>query len=311
MKWLLITILLMLSGVTAHARTLIVATDSTGQYSRVGLAAVDAVAGDSILVRDGVYLDAPISIDSGVVVFAEHPGFAAIGCGGFPVSGIVLHQTAQLLGLGILGDPTSTHQELLEIQGGPATIYNCSFEPASNWGMMMKFFCNGRAPSIRQCHFNMFGTGSQVVQNFDTTTIWMPDNFFGTLDTVIIHRAILDSSNIVGGSGHVYISPVLDRFQWLEAQERPLYTPLTFQLTAYPNPFNPTTELHFSLPQTTRAQLLIYDLQGRLVCTLMDRISEAGPHSISFAGTGLSSGTYFARLTSPSQSATQKLLLLK
>jgi hypothetical protein len=295
-----------------NARTLVVATDSTGQYSAVGLAALDAVAGDSILVRDGVYPDAPISIDSGVVVYAEHPGSAAIACGGFLVSGIVLHQTAQLLGLGILGDPTSTHQELLEIRGGPATIYNCSFEPASHWGLMMKFFCNGNAPMIRQCNLDNHGTGSLIAYNYDSTSIWMPGNYYGSLDTVIIHREIRDSTNIVGGFGHVYISPVLDQFNWLETQDRPHYAEAVPQLTVYPNPSRGgIISLNIQQPRTVE-RLEIYNLLGQSVRSFnrseVESIMNHGAQAR--LDLPLAVGTYFIVVTNPQFRQTAKIAIV-
>ncbi len=85
----------------------------------------------------------------------------------------------------------------------------------------------------------------------------------------------------------------------------------------YPNPFNPSTTIEYSLPGTSTVKMVVYDLLGREVRTLLnnDR-KEAGDYTImwdgkSNAGHSLPSGTYFLRLEAGKHTATQKLMLLK
>jgi hypothetical protein len=87
--------------------------------------------------------------------------------------------------------------------------------------------------------------------------------------------------------------------------------PSAFTLSAFPNPFNPTTKIRFSVVQTGRVTLSIFDLQGRQVEALLNNTLEAGQHDITFDGAALPSGVYFARVTTPYYSQTEKLLLLK
>ncbi len=70
---------------------------------------------------------------------------------------------------------------------------------------------------------------------------------------------------------------------------------------AVPNPFNPITELRFSLPVRSQVTLKVYDLKGRLVRSLLSGWLEAGPHAEVWngqndQGQGVASGNYFARL---------------
>jgi hypothetical protein len=88
-------------------------------------------------------------------------------------------------------------------------------------------------------------------------------------------------------------------------------SPLAFSLSAYPNPFNATTEIRFDLPQRSQADLLIYDIEGRLVQTLTSRPFDAGAHTLNWDASPFSSGTYFARLIAPGFARTQKLMLVK
>jgi len=79
----------------------------------------------------------------------------------------------------------------------------------------------------------------------------------------------------------------------------------------YPNPFNNTANIAFDLPREVTGRLVVYDVLGRMTITLFDGKLAAGSHSMQFYGNGLSSGTYFVRLETPTSSATQKAILLK
>ena len=88
--------------------------------------------------------------------------------------------------------------------------------------------------------------------------------------------------------------------------------PITYNLSnPYPNPFNPTTTISFSIPQTDMVSLNVYDITGKLVTTLINEQLNIGYHSIVWDGTNQSSGMYLVRMESGSYIKTQKLLLLK
>ncbi|MBZ0179060.1 MAG: T9SS type A sorting domain-containing protein [Melioribacteraceae bacterium] len=87
----------------------------------------------------------------------------------------------------------------------------------------------------------------------------------------------------------------------------------------YPNPFNPTTTIKFSianvgdenirLPQTVK--LIIYDILGREVATLVNKHLTPGNYEVEFNAEGLSSGVYYYRLEAGSYSQTKKMILLR
>ncbi|GAB5519824.1 MAG: hypothetical protein RhofKO_20750 [Rhodothermales bacterium] len=88
--------------------------------------------------------------------------------------------------------------------------------------------------------------------------------------------------------------------------------PTTLTLEAnYPNPFNPSTTIGFSLPQTAPVRLVVYDLLGRPVQTLVDDTINAGTHEVVFEATDLPSGSYLYRLETNGQTSTRLLTLLK
>ena len=79
----------------------------------------------------------------------------------------------------------------------------------------------------------------------------------------------------------------------------------------YPNPFNPTTKLKIALPQRGLTKLIIYDLHGRIVQTLINKELEAGYYEINFNANNFQSGVYFYRIQSGDFSQTKKMILIK
>ena len=84
----------------------------------------------------------------------------------------------------------------------------------------------------------------------------------------------------------------------------------------YPNPFNPSTAIRFTLAEAARARLSIYDVSGRLVRRLVDEQRGAGTHNEIWDGTdgtgrGAASGVYFYRLEAGPFTQTRKMVLLR
>jgi hypothetical protein len=82
-------------------------------------------------------------------------------------------------------------------------------------------------------------------------------------------------------------------------------------LQNYPNPFNPTTNIKFSLPNTGLVKLVVFDVLGREVATLVNEVKSAGNYTADFDASTLSSGVYFYRLESGNFTETKKMLLVK
>ncbi len=81
----------------------------------------------------------------------------------------------------------------------------------------------------------------------------------------------------------------------------------------YPNPFNPTTVINFDLPQAAKVTLDVFNVNGCRVEVGLGptRLYPPGTHSITFDGSGLSSGVYFYRLQAGKYEATGKMVLMK
>jgi len=90
-------------------------------------------------------------------------------------------------------------------------------------------------------------------------------------------------------------------------------TPTEFTLLRnYPNPFNPVTTINYRLDQAGMVKLVIYDLLGRKVTTLVDEMKTPGSYAVKWRAEGYASGVYFYRLEhGGSKVLTQKMILLK
>ncbi len=79
----------------------------------------------------------------------------------------------------------------------------------------------------------------------------------------------------------------------------------------YPNPFNPVTNITYGLPEHVNVQIIVYDLSGRQVETLLNQFQTPGYHSVNWDADNLPSGVYFVKMIADNLINTQKVLLLK
>ena len=79
----------------------------------------------------------------------------------------------------------------------------------------------------------------------------------------------------------------------------------------YPNPFNPSTEIRFDLPEAADVRLIVYNVMGREVARLAEGHFAAGRHRVTFSASSLPSGVYFGVLTASDARAVQRMVLMK
>ena len=96
-----------------------------------------------------------------------------------------------------------------------------------------------------------------------------------------------------------------------------VYIPEKFSLMQnYPNPFNPKTTIRFSLPIDSDVELMIYDVNGKVVKEIINHNMETGSYKIVWDGTNkggaiVGSGVYFYRIKAGNFIASQKMIFLK
>lgn len=106
-------------------------------------------------------------------------------------------------------------------------------------------------------------------------------------------------------SGSITVQP-------LSGNEQHNAMPETVTLTQnFPNPFNNSTTIEFTMPLAGHAKLSVLNVLGQTVATLHDGVATAGNHSIAFAQEDLSTGIYFYKLETAQSTLIRKMLLLK
>ena len=88
--------------------------------------------------------------------------------------------------------------------------------------------------------------------------------------------------------------------------------PKTFSLDQnYPNPFNPVTTIHYELPEDIQVRLIVYDVLGREVATLVDEVQKAGRYDVAFDASRLASGMYLYRIEAGTFTKVHRMVLMK
>ena len=84
-----------------------------------------------------------------------------------------------------------------------------------------------------------------------------------------------------------------------------------YSLGNYPNPFNPTTTIQYSIPKDEFVKLTVYDITGRVVKELVNGHKTAGKYSVEFNASSYSSGTYYYKIEAGEYKNIQKMVLIK
>ncbi len=116
----------------------------------------------------------------------------------------------------------------------------------------------------------------------------------------------LDPDGTVADMGALYFLHELDA-----RDDRSVPFPAVLNLSAYPNPFNAVTQIQFTLPRDSYAQVSLFEITGRWVTTLATGRYEAGTHLVALDAYSLPSGVYVYRLEADASVLSRKLLLLK
>ena len=130
-------------------------------------------------------------------------------------------------------------------------------------------------------------------------------------------------------AGQTVIIEVVDAFQggwgWLAVDDititnasitdiasEPSAAPSTFGLMQnYPNPFNPSTTIEYTLGKNTKTEIVVYDLLGNKIATLMDGYQNMGTHKVAWDASGVSAGVYIYQIKTEDFIQSKKMILVK
>jgi protocatechuate 3,4-dioxygenase beta subunit len=120
------------------------------------------------------------------------------------------------------------------------------------------------------------------------------------------------AGNLNVGNSTVQVNLVLQPAATTGIKPNPNSVPESIVLYGnYPNPFNPITQIRFSLPKEMQVKLTVYNLRGEEVAQLVDARMSAGSHAVDWHGLAGSSGLYLYRLQAGEQNLCGKMLMLK
>jgi hypothetical protein len=134
-----------------------------------------------------------------------------------------------------------------------------------------------------------------------------------------LFEGVLGQFNSTNPAAGYQLSPVLatDVSPMTGVDQHDAKLPESFALLQnYPNPFNPTTIIRYDLPRQAHVKLVIYDLLGKAVATLVDAKEAPGFKNVTWngldgAGQRVASGIYLYRIEAEGFAASRKLTLLK
>jgi pectin methylesterase-like acyl-CoA thioesterase len=268
---------------------------------------------DFIFGRDVVVFDS-------CIIFCNRNGgvlTAAATEPGFKFGYVFLHDSIASTAagdLGVDGNPMVSFYLGRPWQQAPKTVFDSCYEPATvnaaGWTLM------GPNPALYS-EYGCYGPGyvttrpviwtgtSQPSKIADTiAATYTISNIFAKTTAAAPYSysanwlpQILDVSSIITGvSTHADNSIATD-----------------FELrNNFPNPFNPSTQIQFSVPKDGHVTLKVYNLVGQEVATLFDGIAKSGQFiTKEFSGNRLASGVYFARLQFNGNSLVRRMMLLK
>jgi hypothetical protein len=144
------------------------------------------------------------------------------------------------------------------------------------------------------------------------TQFTAPRTYFSSDDPVetYIYFALIDSN----GTGTIGSSALIDHLSFTgpSSVEQIDPTPEEFTLKQnFPNPFNPSTTIEYSLPEASYVELKVYDILGNEIATLVSEEQNAGLYRADFTADNLASGFYIAQLRVGENVKTIKMSLLK
>jgi hypothetical protein len=151
------------------------------------------------------------------------------------------------------------------------------------------------------------GETKNVSKNINLESGWIPDS----LSVVVFVQS--------SGSKDIFQSEMISYKNLIVTNiENETQTPKQFSLKQnYPNPFNPVTEIRYQIAEDRKVSLIVYDILGNEVVTLVNEEQSAGSYKVNFS-TGsfgivnrLSSGIYYYKLSAGSFVETKKMIILK
>ena len=136
----------------------------------------------------------------------------------------------------------------------------------------------------------------------------------GIQDTFLVYNDSKDTL-FIPAMDYIGLAPDIGAYEYgdpLAIEQETIKLPKRYSLSQnYPNPYNPSTTIEFSLPHPEYTTLKIYNLLGAEVATLVSDKLQAGIHKYQFDASQLASGVYYYQITAGDYREVKKMILLK
>lgn len=188
----------------------------------------------------------------------------------------------------------------------PVAFTNCVLDSQSAGNNYAKavFISNGDSVIYRGGYLGSLGTRVKVNNNTNSGVV---------VPAVSSYRSGSTTCGAVVYAGYGPTNVYYDG-ECLITGINPVYneTPSIYSLQQnYPNPFNPVTNIKFSIPKAGLVNLIVYDITGKVISTLVNEQKSAGTYNVDFNAADFASGVYFYKLTSGDFSDVKKMVLVK
>jgi hypothetical protein len=197
--------------------------------------------------------------------------------------------------------------DLVELLTGQHELYRRVADPLVVWSSMFPFQ-RGMPDGARMYRF--WSVDSSLTRTFNLVYESVGYMVVIKKDTGLQRLQVISRIIFEGGEGadHNLIgATILD----VGGGSMNTLPPNSLLAQNYPNPFNPTTTINYQLPTQAHVTLKIFDVLGREVATLVNKVEEAGYKSVNFDASKLPSGVHFYRIQAGSFVQTNKMLLMK
>jgi len=153
------------------------------------------------------------------------------------------------------------------------------------------------------------------VQRSSNNVVWNKVTFIQGKGNSNSPKEYSYSDNHLNSGKYQYRLKIIDNdgaYKYSAVVEAVIGVPTEYSLSQnFPNPFNPSTKIEYTLPSNGHVKLQVFSVTGQLVKILTDENKDAGYYSIDFNGSNLSSGIYLYRLSVDNRNIVKKMLYLK
>jgi photosystem II stability/assembly factor-like uncharacterized protein len=202
-----------------------------------------------------------------------------------------------------------------EDQRGPLTRFFQTTDGGNTWLQNTTMIGNGYFNDVFFTDFNN-GTiagstffGGTILRTTDGGQNWILQiSNTGELSGV----SFTDANNgwAVGDNGTI-LHTTNGGVSFVEEEEINEIPSIYFLSNNFPNPFNPSTKINYSIPQSSNAEIKVFDILGNEIETLVNEVKPAGTYELTWYAGNLPSGVYFYQLKAGEFIETKKMLLLK